>query len=189
MSNTQIVSFFAAFFVHGSIATFVMLPSKPLVINQQAIQVSFVAPTSSQKNQQPEAKITKNVENQNALKQKQGEKNLLANKKTSGRQDSKALETKAAESEPLFNTTYLNNPAPEYPEIAKRRGIQGKVLVDVLVKSDGTPALVKISRSSGSNNLDNAAIEAVRQWKFIPARRGGLSVQASVIVPVEFKII
>ena len=48
---------------------------------------------------------------------------------------------------------------------------------------------MQISRSSGSNDLDEAALEAVKQWKFVPARRSGNLTQASVIVPVEFKII
>jgi TonB family protein len=198
-SNAHAFSFVAAGLVHGAIGAWALMPSKPIVINQQAIQISFVAPTSSEKSQKTENKITQNVERENALKQKQNnkgakaeskeDKNLFAGKKTSGRQDPNATATKAAESEPLFNAAYLNNPAPEYPAIAKRRGIQGKVLVNVLVKADGTPALVEISRSSGSSNLDSAALDAVKQWKFIPARRGGLSVQANVIVPVEFKII
>lgn len=198
-SNAHAFSFAAAALVHGAIAGWALMPSKPIVINQQAIQISFVAPTSSEKSAKSKSEVAHNIERENALKQKQSEKtakaeskddkNLFAGKKTSGRQDPNATATKAAESEPVFNAAYLNNPAPEYPASAKRRGIQGKVLVNVLVKADGTAAAVEISRSSGSSNLDSAALDAVKQWKFIPARRAGAAVQASVIVPVEFKII
>ena len=73
--------------------------------------------------------------------------------------------------------------------LARKRGIQGKVLLDVVVKTDGTPMKVAVSRSSGSSILDEAALEAVRQWRFVPAHRRGEVVQANVLVPVEFKMI
>ena len=62
-------------------------------------------------------------------------------------------------------------------------------MLDVVVKIDGTPAKVAISRSSGSPILDEAALDAVSQWRFIPARKSGQLIQANVVVPVEFKII
>lgn len=201
LRNAHLFSFTAAALVHGAVAAWALMPSKPTVINQQAIQVSFVAPSSSDRKSSniSQKQIVQKIERENSLKQKsdkkseaaeiKNDKKLLAEKKTSGREDPNATATKAAESEPVYNAAYLSNPAPEYPAAAKRNGIQGKVLVNVLVKADGTPASVKISRSSGSNNLDEAAVDAVSQWKFIPARRSGVSVQASVIVPVEFKII
>ncbi len=199
--NAHLFSFAAAALVHGAIAGWALMPSKPTVINQQAIQVSFVAPSSSDKKSSSAThkQVVQKVVADNAIKQKSSDKSqkaetktdkqTLAQKKTSGREDPNAVATKSAETDPIFNVAYLNNPAPEYPAAAKRNGIQGKVLVNVLVKADGTPASVQISLSSGSNHLDNAAVEAVSQWKFLPARRSGVSVQASVIVPVEFKII
>ena len=199
--QAHLFSFAAAALVHGAIATWALMPSKPVVINQQAIQVSFVAPSASDKKSSnaTQKQVVQNVVRENSIKQKSSEKSekaeikndkkTLAEKKTSGREDPNAIATKAAETDPVFNAAYLNNPAPEYPAAAKRNGIQGKVLVNVVVKADGTPASVQISHSSGSSNLDDAAVDAVKQWKFIPARRSGASVQASVIVPVEFKII
>lgn len=198
---SHLIAFGAAVFVHGGLAVWSMLPSDPIVINQQAIQVSFVAPSSNnQKNEShSHKKIALNVDNENALKQKKNnenekaenkdEKKAIAGRQTSGRVDPNALATKSAESDPVFDATYLNNPAPDYPASAKKRSIQGKVLLDVVVKTDGTPAKVTISRSSGSSTLDEAALDAVKQWRFIPARRSGQLIQANVIVPVEFKII
>lgn len=195
--NSHLVALLAAAFVHGGIAVWSLMPSAPVVINQQAIQVSFVAPSANEKkNENLSQKSVEVVENKNALRQKkdkvqkeEGKENKIAGKETSGRVDENAIATRAAESEPVFNANYLNNPAPYYPASAKRKGIQGKVLLSVLVKTDGTPASVQISHSSGSNDLDQAALDAVRQWKFIPARSKGQFVQASVIVPVEFKIV
>lgn len=199
--NSHLIAFVSAALVHASVAAWAILPSDPIVMNQQAIQISFVAPHASDKKseQASHKKIAVNIERENAIKQKQNdkvekveskaEKNQLAGKQTSGREDPNATATKAAESDPIFNANYLNNPAPYYPLAEKRKGVQGKVLLNVAVKVDGTPATVEISRSSGSSALDEAALDAVRQWKFVPARRGGQFVQANVIVPVEFKII
>lgn len=130
--NSHLVALFAAFFVHGGIAAWSLMPSAPVVINQQAIQVSFVAPSANEKKNQnlSHEKFVDVVENKNALKQKkekvqkeEGEKNKVAGKETSGRVDERAVATRAAESEPVFNANYLNNPAPYYPAAAKRRGI------------------------------------------------------------------
>ncbi len=199
-SHSHLAAFFSAVLVHASIATWAMMPSSPIVLNQQAIQVSFVAPSASQKtSQSTQKKIVTKVKTENAIKQKQQNKtevaennpeiNQKAGKQTSGREDPNATATKAAESEPVFNANYLNNPAPYYPLSAKRKSIQGKVLLNVVVKTDGTAASVNISRSSGHDVLDEAALDAVKQWKFLPARSKGQLIQASVIVPIEFKII
>lgn len=196
--KSHFFALFAAAFVHGGIAAWSLIPSDPIVINQQVIQVSFVAPSASEsKNEKiSPKKITNITDNKIGLKQKkdkiqkeEGKENKIAGKETSGRVDEKAIATRAAESEPIFNANYLNNPAPSYPLLAKRNGVQGKVLLSVVVKSDGTPASVEISRSSGSSDLDEAALDAVKAWKFVPARSRGQFIQASVIVPVEFKII
>jgi periplasmic protein TonB len=198
--KSHVFSFVAAAFVHGAIAGWSLLPSKPTVINQQAIQISFVAPSQEkQSSNNFSKKIALNVEREKSIKQKQQnqeesaenktDKNSQTQKQTSGREDPNAIATKAAESEPVFNANYLNNPAPYYPQSAKRKGIQGKVFLSVVVKIDGTPASVEISRSSGSNDLDEAALDAVKQWKFIPARSNGKFVEAGVVVPVEFKIV
>lgn len=195
---SNIIALAAATVVHVGIAAWSMMPSSPLLINRQAIQVSFVSPSAnSQRSTSSEEKIVVKKENKDAIKQQKNEKSELAeNEKnsaggrpTSGRVDPNAHATRAAESDPVFDAEYLNNPAPAYPISAKSRNIQGKVLIDVVVKVDGTPEHVVISRSSGSKALDESALEAVKRWRFIPARRGNEVVQANVVVPVEFKII
>jgi len=89
---------------------------------------------------------------------------------------------------PSFNATYLDNPAPAYPAISRRLGEQGKVLLRVQVAADGAADSVALQTSSGSNRLDQAALAAVKKWRFVPAKRGGLAVSASVVVPVSFSI-
>lgn len=89
---------------------------------------------------------------------------------------------------PLFNAAYLRNPAPVYPAAARRSGDQGTVMLKVLVSPEGVPLRVELDRSSGSKLLDGAALDAVKNWRFVPARRGAENVEGWVRVPVVFKL-
>ena len=89
---------------------------------------------------------------------------------------------------PQFGAAYLNNPKPNYPAFAKRTGMQGTVILKVLVSRDGTPLKVAIAQSSGHDILDESAIDAVKQWRFVPARAGDSPVEEWVQVPVAFRL-
>lgn len=89
---------------------------------------------------------------------------------------------------PRFNAAYLNNPPPAYPLAARRRGIEGRVLVRAEVQADGSCSRVEMKAGSGSDLLDQAALEAVRKWRFVPARKGSQVVMAWVEVPITFKL-
>jgi len=89
---------------------------------------------------------------------------------------------------PNLNADYLNNPAPRYPEDARERGEQGKVLVQALINVDGTVAELALRKSSGFTDLDQSALETVKKWRFVPARRGGNVVSAWVVVPITFSL-
>jgi protein TonB len=89
---------------------------------------------------------------------------------------------------PSFNAAYLRNPPPRYPPVARRNGEQGTVTLRVLVSREGLPASVDIEKTSGFPPLDNAAREAVRSWRFAPARWGPLAVEAWVLVPIVFRL-
>jgi len=58
----------------------------------------------------------------------------------------------------------------------------------VEVGLDGEPTSVSIASSSQSRDLDRAAMDAVRKWRFRPAQRDGQAVAGTIIVPVEFKL-
>ena len=83
-------------------------------------------------------------------------------------------------------TVSANNPPPNYPPKAHQNGIQGTVLLTVLVQSNGRPRTVEVLRSSGYRILDIAALKAVRKWQFNPAYNDNIPVEAFVEVPVEF---
>ena len=87
-----------------------------------------------------------------------------------------------------FDADYLRNPRPPYPAISRRMREEGKVTLRVLVTPDGSADSVEIKTSSGSARLDESALRTVRQWRFIPARRGDTAVQSWVLVPVIFKL-
>lgn len=90
--------------------------------------------------------------------------------------------------EPNYKANYAENPKPTYPSIARSRGWQGKVLLKVDVSVDGLSETVAVQQSSGHESLDEAAVEAVKKWKFIPAKRGDKAVASAVIVPIIFKL-
>ncbi len=88
--------------------------------------------------------------------------------------------------EPDYQAAYLNNPLPAYPMVARRMGWQGRVVLNVEVLENGLPGQVKLHQSSGRDVLDNAAMQAVRGWRFVPARQNGQAVAKSFLVPIPF---
>jgi protein TonB len=86
------------------------------------------------------------------------------------------------------NAGYLHNPAPEYPSVAMRRGWQGTVLLRVHVLANGKPGEIQIQKSSGRDQLDDAALAAVKRWSFVPAKQGDVALDGWVSVPIDFKI-
>jgi protein TonB len=81
----------------------------------------------------------------------------------------------------------LREVKPQYTEEARRAGVEGDVVLEIVVRADGTVGNVTILRSLGAG-LDRRAVDAVRQWRFSPARRFGTPVDVLVEVAVEFKL-
>jgi protein TonB len=77
---------------------------------------------------------------------------------------------------------------PTYPAAPRRLGIQGTTMLRVHVLADGRIGDVLVERSAGHPDLDQAATEAVRRWRFEPARRGDDAVAMWVLLPVEFRL-
>lgn len=86
------------------------------------------------------------------------------------------------------SAAYLKNPAPEYPSLAQRRGWEGTVLLRVHVLPSGKPGEIQLQKSSGRQQLDDAALAAVKRWSFVPAKQGDVAQAGWVSVPIDFKI-
>lgn len=83
---------------------------------------------------------------------------------------------------------YAYNPKPDYPMALREQGIGGTVLLRVWADIDGRPGNIMILKSSGYRLLDDAALRAVRNWRFLPARRGAERLASWVEFPVRFAI-
>ncbi len=80
------------------------------------------------------------------------------------------------------------NGPPVYPELARRQGWQGSVLVRATVTAAGKVSGVSLARSSGHTVLDEAALRAVRRWVFAPGSQSGRLIGGVVEVPVNFRL-
>ena len=103
-------------------------------------------------------------------------------------------ETEVAVSRPPVQTIreaipiYRKNPPPQYPRVARRRGYQGTVVLEVLVNRVGRVEKLRIFQSSGYSVLDKCAIRSVKGWLFEPGRKGDEKVEMWVKLPVRFKL-
>lgn len=98
-----------------------------------------------------------------------------------------AAETQAPDVAPTA-IAYGSQTSVPYPIDAMRRHEQGTVILHVLVDADGKVLTVEIETSSGSPRLDRAARDAVRLWRFNPAKHGGVALRAWARVPVSFNL-
>ena len=83
---------------------------------------------------------------------------------------------------------YLRNPLPPYPRVAREHGWEGTTLLRVEVLDDGSGGKVEILKSSGYQVLDEAALETVRRWSFLPARSGYTPIRSLVEIPIRFRM-
>jgi TonB family protein len=94
-----------------------------------------------------------------------------------------------SESEIVFaQPRYSENPKPLYPQEARKKGYEGEVLLRVEVLSNGRVGEIEVRRSSGHEVLDRSAITTLKQWKFVPAKKGETQVPVWVNIPVAFQL-
>ncbi|KQC06260.1 MAG: hypothetical protein APR62_08130 [Smithella sp. SDB] len=114
----------------------------------------------------------------------------LVEKERSNNTDGYSVNKNAGETSNLDTTTayplYKENIPPVYPAIARIRGYEGIVLISAEVLPDGRVGNMKIRKSSGYAILDQSAIEAVKPWKFEPAKKYGSPFTVWVDLPIKF---
>jgi protein TonB len=84
------------------------------------------------------------------------------------------------------NASIVRSFQPAYPLVSRARDEEGTVIVKILITPFGTAGDVQVEKSSGFSRLDDAAVKAVRDWKFAPAKRGSQAISMWVSVPVKF---
>ena len=77
---------------------------------------------------------------------------------------------------------------PTYPATARRLGVQGTTTLRLYVGTDGRVGDIVVEQSAGHPDLDQTASDAVRRWRFEPARRESEAVGMWVLLPVEFRL-
>jgi len=88
----------------------------------------------------------------------------------------------------LAHPDYKVNPKPRYPRVARRKGFEGAMLLKVWVLDSGHVGKIELQKSSGYEILDKSALEAVKDWIFIPGKRNGEPVSSWVTVPIKFQL-
>lgn len=99
-----------------------------------------------------------------------------------------ALETSAQPTFVAARALNERNSPPVYPRVARQRGWQGVSVLEVRVDVDGRVLELRVVESSGFAALDRAALDAVRDWRFEPARQGGLAIESRVEVPIVWRL-
>ncbi len=88
----------------------------------------------------------------------------------------------------FVQVSYAHTPRPEYPEQARREGREGRVLLRVRIDERGRSQSAEVHETSGSEILDLAAVEAIKRWRFRPARYGNEAVESWVKIPIHFRL-
>jgi protein TonB len=89
---------------------------------------------------------------------------------------------------PSNNAAYLDNPPPRYTEMSRRLGEQGQVIVVATIGIDGRATQAEVLKSSGYTRLDQSALSAVDQWRFIPGKRNGVPAPMKHQIPITFTL-
>ena len=89
---------------------------------------------------------------------------------------------------PLSDADYLHNPRPLYPSTSQRFNEQGRTTVRVLIGANGLAERAEIAKSSGYKRLDDAALNTVMRWRYVPGKRGGVAEAMWFDVPINWTL-
>jgi periplasmic protein TonB len=188
----------------GAIAWLLMTPAVPELPEAGAMQMVFIAPPQAESPPPPQPKVEQPpVLAARRQVQAAPEAPAIPPEPVETAPAEKVSDEVAAPAQPAapeavpapvevpvnVRAAYANNPQPGYPAASRRLNERGLVRLRALVGNDGRVQQIVVESSSGYNRLDNAAMEAVRDWKFAPARRGDAAIAQWVIVPINFNLV
>ncbi len=164
---------------------------KPIDPKKTIVPKKPISETITSKN-----KVTKNRDTKNEQALKVEKRTTVKKTKTSTQADipskpvESAVNTSRASTPMLIKKpTFKARPTPvSYPRLAKRRGQQGKVLIEVWIDDQGKQIKQFIVDSSGFSTLDSAALTAISNWKFDVSTNRGHAIAHRVQIPVNFKL-
>lgn len=116
---------------------------------------------------------------------------VVAPSKAVSQKAASSSQTKTAEPTtqlPSADAAGLNNKAPVYPMLSRKRKEQGTVWLLLLVSKEGVVTELKLKKTSGFDRLDQAALQAVKKWKFQPARKQGQPIDYWYELPLKFSL-
>lgn len=79
----------------------------------------------------------------------------------------------------------VRTPPPKYPSQLKRDGVSGMVVVSLVVETDGSVTEVEVKKSTNAE-FEGPAVDAVKNWKFKPAKKDGEAIRSKVALPLKF---
>lgn len=150
--------------------------AEPILMMAQVIDRESVAITTSVHVQPKD----KNLDKEKTIK----DSDLVKEKTSEAKQDG-ALAS-APVSMPNSDASELNNPKPPYPVISRKLREQGLVTLKACIGANGTLESLDLKQGSGYSRLDQVALQTVKQWRFIPAKRGNTPVPMCYELPVKF---
>lgn len=164
-------------------------------INDLAVNPNNISITNITNSQEPIKKQDQIIEeDKKSEKQKKFQRKKLVQleqvsqkSKTDNVVDSKQQSAVFANETPaIFDASYLQNPTPSYPVTSRRLKEEGLVLLSVYVNNAGNVEKIEIKKSSGFERLDNTALNTVKNWRFIAAKKDQQFVSSWVQVPINF---
>ncbi|MEC6796940.1 energy transducer TonB [Photobacterium sp. S4TG1] len=156
----------------------------PIKKNVTSVKKKTLTHTKNIKQISPAVAPTATTDNKAALKP------VKASSNQSNKTATTAINNAGAQTLQLVSKpTFVTRPgAVNYPKLAKRRGIEGQVLIEVWIGLKGQQLKQKLIKSSGAHILDNAAITAIKKWHFSSHIVNGKAIAHRVQIPVRFKL-
>lgn len=155
------------------------------------IEAVFI-PEQTETQPEPEIKVKPDIENvmpnEEPLPEVQFDEPVVPPSDTPIEQSANAIAAAPAAGAPAQDLKTSTRVEPTYPSASRRAGEEGTVRVKVLVDEKGRPREVAVARSSGFARLDEAAMEAVRKWRFVAATNGTSAITAWTQVAVTFRL-